>query len=83
MPRWGAPRRSSFVEAMNMQRRYEIGHRHTLWGSTIYQVIDGHSGEQVLDFLTLGEAGRRADTLNQAYEVFIEATAAWRQSAAA
>lgn len=66
-----------------MQRRYEIGHRHTAWGSTVYLVIDAHSGEQVLDFLTLGEAYRRADTLNQAYEIFVEATAAWRRRAAA
>lgn len=65
-----------------MQRRYEIGHRYTAWGSVIYQVFDRHSGMLILDFLTLSEAGRRVDTLNQAYEVFIEATAGWHRVAA-
>ena len=70
-------------KAMIVQKRYGIGHRRTTWGSVVYQVIDGHSSQEVLDFLTESEAARRANTLNQAYEIFIEATATWRHPVAA
>jgi hypothetical protein len=68
---------------MIMARRYQITHRRTTWGGVVYQVIDGRSGEEVFDFLTLNVASRRADTLNQAYEMFFEATASWHRSVAA
>lgn len=61
-----------------MQRRYYVKSRVTAWRNTVWQVIDRRYDIEVLDRDTEAEAAKHAGTLNSAYEVFIEATLAWR-----
>lgn len=61
-----------------MKRRYST--EPPLASTGRWPVVDGCTGAETFQCASQDEALRRATTLNDAYEAFLEGTAAWRDT---